>query len=109
MEDFAVRGEGAIFSEQLGIIIDKEKVPFYTGDTIAYVTVRTLEEKGITPIYGGSTKGDFYLSAINNFTHKGKEIKSFGEFSAGNMSGWMVSLNDWFINMGASIAVLSPR
>ncbi len=102
MEDFAERGDGAIFPEQLGTIIGREKVPFYEGDTIADVTVRALEGKGITPSYDGDTKGGFYLSSIQNFTHNGQLISSFGEFSAGNMSGWMVTLNDWFINMGAS-------
>lgn len=102
IEDFAIREDGAEFAEPLGVIIERTMVPFYEGDTIADVTVRTLEGNGITPGYGGDTKNSFYLSSIQNFTHNGEYIQSFGEFSAGFMSGWMISLNDWFINMGAS-------
>ncbi len=102
IEDFASREDGAEFAEPLGVILERTRVPFYEGDTIADVTVRTLEENGITPGYSGDTKGGFYLSSIQNFTHNGEFIPSFGEFSAGTMSGWMISLNDWFINMGAS-------
>ena len=102
IEDFAEREEYTDFPEPLGTIIERARVPFYDGDTIADVTVRALEEKGITPIYSGTTKEGFYLSAIENFTHNGEVIDRFGEFSAGYMSGWMITLNDWFINMGAS-------
>ena len=102
IEDFAERVEYTDFPEPLGTIIERARVPFYDGDTIADVTVRALEEKGITPVYSGTTKEGFYLSSIENFTHNGEVIDKFGEFSAGYMSGWMITLNDWFINMGAS-------
>ena len=53
-------------------------------------------------MYCGTQKTAFIYSALENFPHNGEVIDKFGEFNAGYMSGWMVSLNDWFINMGAS-------
>lgn len=105
-EDFALRVEGdeGDYPDQLGILIAATPVPIYDGDTIADATVRLLNKHGITANYWGDTKSGFYLSSISNFTTPAGDFISdnFGEFSAGLMSGWMITSNNWFINMGAS-------
>ncbi|MBQ2888249.1 MAG: S-layer homology domain-containing protein, partial [Firmicutes bacterium] len=45
---------------------------------------------------------NFYLEAIGDFTVNGTHYDSFGEFDAGQDSGWMITWNDWFIDQGAS-------
>ena len=105
-EDYAARVEGGEeFPEPLGMLIARTAVPYFEGDTIADVTVRLLDQNGIDANYGGSTKDGFYLSSITNFTTPAGEYitgHNFGEFTAGAMSGWMITSNNWFINMGAS-------
>ena len=105
-EDYAARVEGGEeFPEPLGVLIESTAVPYFEGDTIADVTVRLLDENGIEANYWGDTKSGFYLSSITNFTTPAGDYitgHNFGEFTAGQMSGWMISSNNWFINMGAS-------
>lgn len=105
-EDFAIRVEGdeGDYPDQLGVLIEQTPVAIYEGDTIADATLRLLDEHGIEADFLGDTKSGFYLSAISNFTTPAGEFISedFGEFSAGSMSGWMITSNNWFINMGAS-------
>ena len=98
-----VEGEGNIeYPNALGTIISATQVPFAEGDTVADVTLRLLDAKEFTYQYTGNTKDGFYLSAIGDFTHKGIEYDSFGEFDAGSGSGWMITLNKNFIKFGAS-------
>lgn len=98
-----VEGEKNLeYPEALGVIISSKKVPFAENDTIADVTIRLLDAMGYSYEYSGTTKSGFYLSAIGNFTVKGVEYDSFGEFDAGSGSGWMVTLNNKFIEYGAS-------
>ena len=103
-EDFASREDGGgDFPEQLGMLIEKTAVPFEPGDTIADVTIRLLDQLGISYYHWGDTKSDFYLSSISDFyLPNGDYIDTFGEFSAGQISGWMITWNNWFINEGAS-------
>lgn len=90
------------FQSQLGTIISRTKVPFVEGDTIATVTLRLLEAKDMTYSNTGTIEDNFYLAAIGNFTVKGIEYDSFGEFDAGQDSGWMITWNDWFIDQSTS-------
>ena len=90
------------FRKPLGSIVPMTRVPFKIGDTVAAVTLRLLEEKGLTAYYQGDAFGGFYLEAIGDFTVKGTYYESFGEFDAGVDSGWMITWDDWFINEGAS-------
>ncbi|MDF2567168.1 MAG: hypothetical protein K0R90_624 [Oscillospiraceae bacterium] len=95
--------EGSVdFPTKLGEIIAPTKVPFYDGENIASVTLRLLDMKSIEYAYTGSPDSSFYLSCIQNFKVGQKSIATFGEFDAGSGSGWMVTLNNWFINMSAS-------
>ncbi len=98
-----VEGEENIkYPKSIGTVISATKVPFKEGDTVADVTLRLLDAKGFTYQYTGNTKDGFYLAAIGDFTHKGIDYDSFGEFDAGSGSGWMITLNKTFIKYGAS-------
>ena len=90
------------YPEALGTIISSTKVPFKAGDTVADVTLRLLDAKGFTYQHTGTTKSGFYLASIGDFTLKGITYDFFGEFDAGVGSGWMITLNDEFIEYGAS-------
>jgi uncharacterized repeat protein (TIGR02543 family) len=104
--DYGIReeGEDVDFPEQLGVIIPPTQVPFYEGENIAEVTVRLLEENGIEYDYTGKIEDSFYLSKIKGFQNdKYGYVESFGEFDSGAYSGWMISQNNWFINMSTSM------
>ncbi len=92
----------AQYREPLGTIIPATRVPFKENDTIAAVTLRLLDEMGITATHDGTAFSGFYMRYIGNFTVNGTFYDSFGEFDAGQGSGWMVTWNDWFIDQGAS-------
>ena len=106
LEDFGIRDSGEEtldFPNQLGVIIPRTKVPFSEGENMAQATLRLLDAFGIGYSYTGSAESGFYLSCIKDFyMPDGTYISSFGEFSSGALSGWMVSLNRWYINAGAS-------
>lgn len=98
-----VEGEKNItYPKALGTIISSKKVPYTNGDTVADVTLRLLDAYGFTYEHSGTTKEGFYLASIGDFTLKGIDYDSFGEFDAGEGSGWMITLNDEFIEYGAS-------
>ena len=104
--DYGIRveGENVDFPNQLGVIIPETQVPFYSGENIAEVTVRLLEECGIAYGYTGSIENSFYLANIQGFENDVYGyVDSFGEFDSGTYSGWMISQNNWFINMSASM------
>ncbi|MBQ8391722.1 MAG: S-layer homology domain-containing protein, partial [Clostridia bacterium] len=98
-----VSGEKNVtYPKALGTIISTKSVPFSEGDTIADVTLRLLDAQGFTYQYTGTTKNGFYLASIGDFTLRGVDYDSFGEFDAGSGSGWMITLNRDFIKYGAS-------
>lgn len=90
------------YPKALGTILSATKVPFKKGETIAQVTLRLLDHKGIGYSYTGSPTNDFYLASIKNFTVNNTAYTSMGEFDAGQGSGWMITWNDVFINRGAA-------
>lgn len=98
-----VAGEtGLKYPVPLGTIVPSTKVPFKQGENMAQVTKRLLDHLGMGMGYSGSLTGGFYLGSISNFEVDGTPYGTMGEFDAGVGSGWMVTLNGWFINMGAS-------
>ena len=104
--DYGIRveGEEVDFPEQLGVIIPQTQVPFYEGENIAEVTVRLLEECGISYGYTGNIDNSFYLANIQGFENDiYGYVDSFGEFDSGTSSGWMISQNNWYINMSTSM------
>lgn len=85
------------YPEPLGTIVASTKVPFRSGDSIADVTKRLLDELGIGYVYGTTDLG-LYLSSIKNFKVNNTRYSALGEFDSGRGSGWMITLNGWFIN-----------
>ena len=76
-----------------GIILEKQTVTFYEGESVYDVLLRLCREKGIpmeaswTPIYNSA-----YVEGINNLY----------EFDCGELSGWMYRVNGWYPNYGSS-------
>lgn len=109
-EDRGVRvtGEtGLKYPVPLGTIIAQTKVPFKSGENIAQVTIRLLDHLGISYSYTGSVTGNFYLASIKNFEVNNTPYDSMGEFDAGTGSGWMITLNDWFIDKSTAAFAVS--
>lgn len=109
-EDKGVRvaGEtGLKYPIPLGTIISQTKVPFKSGENIAQVTIRLLDHKGIGYSYTGSVTGNFYLASIKNFEVNNTPYDSMGEFDAGTGSGWMITLNGWFIDKSTAAFTVS--
>ena len=80
-----------------GWILLPTSVTFYEGESVFNVLQRTCKQQKIhmefedTPIYNSA-----YIEGIHNLY----------EFDAGELSGWMYSVNDWFPNYGCSRYVL---
>lgn len=76
-----------------GIILKKQKVDFYDGESVFDVLQRVCKEKGIhmeasfTPMYNSA-----YVEGINNLY----------EFDCGSLSGWMYRVDGWYPNYGCS-------
>ena len=109
-EDKGIRvaGEtGLKYPVALGTILPQTKVPFKAGENIAQVTIRLLENKGIGYSYTGSVTGNFYLASIKNFEVNNTPYDAMGEFDAGTGSGWMITLNGWFIDKSTAAFAVS--
>lgn len=109
-EDRGVRvtGEtGLKYPVALGTIIPLTKVSFKSGESIAQVTIRLLDHLGIGYSYTGSVTGNFYLASIKNFEVNNTPYDSMGEFDAGTGSGWMITLNGWFIDKSTAAFTVS--
>lgn len=76
-----------------GWILPPANVTFYEGESVFNILQRTCKQQKIhtefedTPIYNSA-----YIEGIHNLY----------EFDAGELSGWMYSVNDWFPNYGCS-------
>ncbi|WP_206460085.1 S-layer homology domain-containing protein [Anaerovorax sp. IOR16] len=104
-EDYGIReSQDVDFPEPLQVLIPETRV--YVSDEdmrISHATVALLNHLGIEYENTGKIDDGFYLACINNFTTiAGKFVESFGEFCSGSGSGWMITHNDWFINMSTS-------
>ena len=98
------------YKTPLGVIIEPEEFDYYEGENIAEVTLRFLKEIGITAKNSGSAASDFYLQSISGFTNPKTGVNNavpLAEKTVGSGSGWMITLNDWFINYGASAFAVS--
>ena len=82
-----------------GVIFTTTKVTAYEGESVFNVLQRTMKQNRIhmafrnTPIYNSA-----YIESINNLY----------EFDAGDLSGWMYSVNGWYPNYGCSRYQLKP-
>lgn len=76
-----------------GIILKKQSVVFYEGESVYDVLRRICKEKNIhleasfTPMYNSA-----YVEGIHNLY----------EFDCGELSGWMYQVNGWYPNYGCS-------
>ena len=82
-----------------GTILAATSVTAYEGESVFNVFQREMKKTRIhmtfrnTPIYNSA-----YIEAVNNIY----------EFDAGELSGWMYSVNGWYPNYGSSRYLLSP-
>lgn len=100
VSDFAPRPQGVSgqFTEPLGQILKQTEVDIQKDDTMAAVIGRALDKSGMT-----MSMPSGYISSIGGFKDsKGHKVDSFGEGSAGEMSGWMVTINDWLADSGVN-------
>ena len=80
--------------------LERKNYPLGENDTMMTVLLRALTEKKCTWLGtggNGDEKYDFditYLSTITDSDY------SLAEFTGGQQSGWMGTLNDWFTNEG---------
>lgn len=90
----------ADYKEPFGDIVSVT-VPIAEGDTMYDSISKALATKGIKCNTTGSGTS-VYISSIAPVTSQdGKRtVKKLGEFDGGPLSGWMGSLNDWYVNMG---------
>ena len=87
--------ENTTFSggEWTGTFIRKEGYEFGEDDTMMTVILRALKDAGFSWNGGGTDDYEImYLASIH------KDGKSLGEFSGDPGSGWMATLNDFFVN-----------
>lgn len=81
-----------------GVILSQKQVEINDGDTVFDVLLRETRKQRIhmdfveSPVYGSA-----YIKGINNIY----------EFDAGELSGWMYSVNGVFPNYGCSICNLN--
>ena len=90
--------------------LERKNYPLGQNDTMMTVLLRALTEKKCTWLGtggNGDEKYDFditYLSTITDGDY------SLAEFTGGQQSGWMGTLNDWFTNEGfASFSVKNGK
>ena len=82
----------------------KENYIIGDNDTMMTVILRALKEKGCTWTgTGGAGFGITYLSGIKDSDH------TLSEFTGGNESGWMGTLNGFFVNLSFSEFRVTPQ
>jgi len=84
-----------------GSIVSELNFDIAENDTIMTIVLRALALKGYSWTGTGGTEisgiDDYGIAYLASITKNGK---SLGEFSGSAGSGWMVTLNDFFINEG---------
>ena len=94
-EDTVERIDECDIEEPIGVIIADTTVEFYEGDSVSDVTYRLLDKLGIS--YVGT---ESYLNSINGFTVNDVYYEELGDYTCGDMSGWMFTYNNWFSDKG---------
>ena len=81
-----------------GILVDTE-VALLDDMTMMTAILTALNENGHTwEGTGGDDPSGWDITYISSISKDGTE--ALAEFHGGSMSGWMGTLNDWFVNMG---------
>lgn len=80
-----------------GVIYPAQTVTFYEGESVFDVLQREMKKNKIHMEFVNTPAlNSVYVEGINNLY----------EFDAGELSGWMYKVNDWFPNYGASRYIL---
>ena len=76
--------------------------PLGENDSMMTVFLKVLEDSGFTWSGTGGTgdEKDYAISYLSGIAKGGKEL---AEFTAGSQSGWMATMNDWFVNEGLNM------
>jgi len=87
------------YQEPFGVILPTTEIPITEGLTMRGALEKGLATKNIN-VYGAQN----YVSGIGPVTSadRTRTVDRLSEFDGGRYSGWMVTLNDWFINAGAN-------
>ena len=112
-----------VFTLGQGYFIEPVLIPYEEGDTAAKITMKLFERYGIEYTSTGSVEsGDFYLASIkdadkqevdipeyitehggpSNDDNVGNDDEYLGEFDYSSMSGWMITVNNTMIPVGAA-------
>ncbi len=84
-----------------GTILDEPGFDYAEKDTMMTIILRALAENGFGWTgQGGKTSGGVNDYSIEYISTINKDEKSMGEFSGEPGSGWMGTLNDFFVNEG---------
>lgn len=109
---------------EINDLIAQEGYGPYTEETLtaAMATLAMFIDKGLEYEYTGNWEDSFYLSSIkdldtgvvdipafitenggpDNESHDGNYDEYLGEFDYSNMSGWMITVNDFMIDVGSA-------
>ncbi len=98
----------AVFAEKASVVYLTVENTTYTAQEGAVWEGKLLDCIPVEVTEGETKIVDVIISGIENcgYSQTGAEsgyitdINGLGEFSGGKTGGWMVSLNDWFINAG---------
>ena len=85
IEDTVPTPEGESYPEARGVMVEPTEVDLYPSDSAMDAVRRVCELKSIEMVIS-----DNYINSIDGL----------GEFDRGAMSGWMVTINDWFTDRG---------
>ena len=91
-----------------GFIVEPQLLTLSGSETMAQATIRLLDSKfpGVKAYdYAGTINSSFYIESIYN-PSTGSLL---GEFHEGFYSGWMVTLNNYFIKASACEFTLTNR
>ena len=78
-----------------GVILREKEAKLEADSTMMSVLLHTLEKYGYSWAGTGSTGDKYHLGYLSAITKDGRTL---AEFSGGEQSGWMGTLNDWFTN-----------
>ena len=82
-------------------ILDSVQVDLTEDSSVMTVMLSALEAAGYEWTGTGGSKGGNRDDTITYLASISKNEQTLGEFTGSSGSGWMITLNDWFINEGA--------
>lgn len=75
-------------------------MPLNENSTMMTAALQLLQNAGFSWTGTGGSKGNKDDDTITYLSSISKDSKTLGEFSGSAQSGWMGTLNDWFVNEG---------